>query len=162
MIKFKKEVTKANSITPVSSTSPLKMLITDTRVGRNTKSLVASVSERALRHPHAMSSIFDAINSISDELALLVESPAADQAAISGKEEKLMELMEMNQGLLQCIGVSHESIETVVRTTMKEKLVSKLTGAGGGGCVLTFVPSCILPLYNIVFSSVLFLTVWYH
>jgi mevalonate kinase len=143
MIKFKKEVTKANSITPVNSTTPLKMLITDTRVGRNTKSLVSSVSERVLRHPHAMSSVFDAINSISDELALLVESPAADQAAISEKEEKLMELMQMNQGLLQCIGVSHESIETVVRTTMKTKLVSKLTGAGGGGCVLTFVPTLL-------------------
>ncbi|XP_078153595.1 mevalonate kinase [Carex rostrata] len=143
MIKFKKEVTKENSIMPVNSTTPLKMLITDTRVGRNTKSLVASVSERVLRHPHAMTSIFDAINSISDELALLVESPAADQAAISEKEEKLMELMQMNQGLLQCIGVSHESIETVVRTTMKAKLVSKLTGAGGGGCVLTFVPALL-------------------
>lgn len=151
MIKFKKELTKTNSMTSLNSTTPLKMLITDTRVGRNTKSLVASVAERVLRHPQAMSSVFDAINSISDELALLVESPAADEAASSEKEKKLMELMQMNQGLLQCVGVSHESIETVVRTTMNAKLVSKLTGAGGGGCVLTFVPTCILPLYGLFF-----------
>lgn len=143
MIKFKKELTKTNTMIPLTSTTPLKMLITDTRVGRNTKSLVASVSERALRHSDAMSSVFDAINSISDELALLVESSAENDEAISKKEEKLMELMQMNQGLLQCIGVSHESIETVVTTTMKAKLISKLTGAGGGGCVLTFVPTLL-------------------
>jgi mevalonate kinase len=149
MIKFKKEATKMNSMTPLISATPLKMLITDTRVGRNTKSLVSSVSERALRHPHTMSFIFNAINSISDDLALLVESPAADEAGTLVKEEKLMELMQINQGLLQSIGVSHESIETVVRMTRKAKLVSKLTGAGGGGCVLTFVPTCILLLYGL-------------
>ncbi|KAJ4771129.1 Mevalonate kinase [Rhynchospora pubera] len=143
MIKFKKELKTTNPMMPLNSTTPLKMLITDTRVGRNTKSLVSSVSERVLRHPDTMTSVFNAINSISDELALLVESPAEYKVEVSEKEEKLKELMQMNQGLLQCIGVSHESIETVVRTTMKEKLVSKLTGAGGGGCVLTFVPTLL-------------------
>jgi mevalonate kinase len=42
------------------------------------------------------------------------------------------------------MGVSHGSIETVLQTTLKYNLVSKLTGAGGGGCVLTLIPSCIL------------------
>jgi mevalonate kinase len=160
MIKFKKE-TKTNSMTPLISAAPLKMLITDTRVGRNTKSLVSSVSERALRHPQTMSFIFNAINSISDDLALLVESPAADEAATSVKEEKLTELMQINQGLLESIGVSHESIETVVGTTRKVNLVSKLTGAGGGGCVLTFVPTCILLLYGPTFLCA-FLKVQYQ
>lgn len=49
----------------------------------------------------------------------------------------------MNQGLLQCMGVSHASIETVLRTTLKYKLSTKLTGAGGGGCVLTLLPTLL-------------------
>lgn len=139
MIKF-----KSGALTRLKTNMPLKMLITNTKVGRNTKALVASVSERTLRHPTAMASVFTAVDSISSEVAAIIQSPVPDDLAITEKEEKLEELMEMNQGLLQCMGVSHASIETVFRTTLKYKLSSKLTGAGGGGCVLTLLPTRIL------------------
>lgn len=139
MIKF-----RSGELTRIKTNMPVKMLITNTRVGRNTKTLVAAVSERTLKHPNAMSSVFNAIDSISNEVASIIQAPVSDDLAITEKEEKLGELMEMNQGLLQCMGVSHASIETVIRTTLKYKLSSKLTGAGGGGCVLTLLPTCIL------------------
>jgi len=142
MIKF-----RSGNLTRIKSSMPLKMLITNTKVGRNTKALVAGVSERTLRNPDAMSSVFNAVDSISKELANVIQTPASDDLSITAKEEKLEELMEMNQGLLQCMGVSHVSIETVLRTTLKYKLASKLTGAGGGGCVLTLLPTCILYSY---------------
>lgn len=56
---------------------------------------------------------------------------------------RLEELMVMNQGLLQCMGVSHPAIEEICQTTARSHLCSKLTGAGGGGCVLTFLPNGI-------------------
>lgn len=138
MIKF-----KSGALTRLKSNMTLRMLITNTKVGRNTKALVAGVSERTLRHPDAMSLVFNAVDSISKELAAIIQSPAPDELSITGKEEKVEELMEMNQGLLQCMGVSHASIETVLRTTLKYKLASKLTGAGGGGCVLTLLPTLL-------------------
>ncbi|KAJ6359808.1 hypothetical protein OIU77_003919 [Salix suchowensis] len=138
MIKF-----RSGNLTRIKSSMPLKMLITNTKVGRNTKALVAGVSERTLRHSEAMSFVFDAVDLISKELANVIQTPAPDDQSIIAKEEKLEELMEMNQGLLQCMGVSHASIETVLRTTLKYKLVSKLTGAGGGGCVLTLLPTLL-------------------
>ncbi|KAK6911528.1 GHMP kinase, C-terminal domain, partial [Dillenia turbinata] len=139
MIKF-----RLGELTHIKPTVPLKMLITNTKVGRNTKALVAGVAERTQKHPDAMASVFTAVDSISKELAELIQSSSADDLAITEKEEKLEELMKMNQGLLQCMGVSHASIETVLQTTLKYKLASKLTGAGGGGCVLTLLPTCIL------------------
>ncbi|XP_059658606.1 mevalonate kinase-like [Cornus florida] len=122
MIKF-----RPGDLTRIKSNMPLKMLITNTKVGRNTKALVTGVSERTLRHPKAITAVFTAIDSISNELATIIQSPVLHDIAITKKEEKLEELMEMNQGLLQCMGVSHSSIETVLRTTLKYKLVTKLT-----------------------------------
>nr|QOI79384.1 mevalonate kinase [Rheum palmatum] len=138
MIKF-----RSGDLTRLKSSMPLKMMITNTRVGRNTKALVAGVSERIMRHPDAMTSVFSAVDSISNELVMIIQSTATDEISLTEKEEKLEELIEMNQGLLQCMGVSHASIETVLQTTLKYKLSSKLTGAGGGGCVLTLLPTLL-------------------
>lgn len=138
MIKF-----RSGELTCIKTNMPLKMLITNTKVGRNTKALVAGVSERAMRHGSAMTSVFNAVDAISNEMAAIIQSPVSDDLAITEKEEKIGELMEMNQGLLQCMGVNHASIETVIRTTLKYKLSTKLTGAGGGGCVLTLLPTLL-------------------
>ncbi|KAJ8622671.1 hypothetical protein MRB53_031200 [Persea americana] len=134
---------RLGELTRITSNMPLRMLITNTKVGRNTKALVAGVSERASRHPDAMAAVFSAVDSISKELSSIIQSPASDELSITENEEKLEELMEMNQGLLQSMGVSHSSIEAVLRTTLKYKLASKLTGAGGGGCVLTLLPALL-------------------
>lgn len=139
MIKF-----KSGNLTPITPGLALRVLITNTKVGRNTKALVAGVSERTKRHPDAMNCVFSAVDSISNELSEIIKSPAPNDLDVTDFEEKIGELMEMNQGLLQCMGVSHASIETVLRTTLKYKLTSKLTGAGGGGCVITLLPTCIL------------------
>lgn len=134
---------RLGELTRIKSGMPLRMLITNTNVGRNTKALVAGVSERVCRHPDAMAAVFTAVDSISKELSSIIQSPASDELSITENEDKLEELMGMNQGLLQSMGVSHYSIEAVLQTTLKYKLASKLTGAGGGGCVLTLLPACI-------------------
>ncbi|KAF3538978.1 hypothetical protein F2Q69_00024887 [Brassica cretica] len=136
MIKF-----CSGEITRLQSNMPLRMLITNTKVGRNTKALVSGVSERTVRHPEAMNSVFNAVDSISKEVAAIIQTK--DEISVTEKEESVKELMEMNQGLLESMGVSHSSIDTVIQTTHKHKLTSKLTGAGGGGCVLTLLPTLV-------------------
>ena len=63
--------------TLIKSNMPLKMLITNTKVGRNTKALVAGVSERTIRHPDAMSLVFNAVDSISKQYIKAVSSTIA-------------------------------------------------------------------------------------
>jgi mevalonate kinase len=145
MVKF-----KSGHLTHIEHIFPIRMLITNTKVGRNTKALVAGVAERASRHPKAMSAVFDAVNAISEEMADIIQAPFSDDASISAQEGKLEELMEMNQGLLQCMGVCHPAIKAVLQTTSRFKLYSKLTGAGGGGCVLTLLPKCILLVFIVM------------
>lgn len=110
-----------------------------------------------------MSFLFNAVDSISKELSTIIQSPAPDDLSITEKEEKIEELMEMNQGLLQSMGVSHAAIETVLRTTLKYKLASKLTGAGGGGCVLTLLPTRIhfLMLFTYLTHQEFFSAYWF-
>lgn len=140
------------------------MLLTNTQVGRNTKALVAGVGERTLRHPAAMGAIFTAIEEIVEEIVTILQTPPERSLDKSKKDDilasseecgphlvtktdlevRLEELVQMNQGLLQGIGVSHLSIESIYQITAAYRLQSKLTGAGGGGCVLTLLPYSIL------------------
>jgi mevalonate kinase len=50
-------------------------------------------------------------------------------------------LIEINHSLLQCCGVGHEKLDQIVSITKRRKLCTKITGAGGGGCALTLIPS---------------------
>ncbi|XP_024527292.1 mevalonate kinase, partial [Selaginella moellendorffii] len=126
----------------LTNLASLQMLITNTKVPRDTKKLVSGVRQLKEKHPKVMSGIFDVIDSISEDfLGILQSQPATDQS----QQEKLEELVVLNQGLLGTIGVSHASIEKICKITAKYGLKSKLTGGGGGGCVITLLPRGLSP-----------------
>jgi mevalonate kinase len=54
----------------------------------------------------------------------------------------LQELVDMNQALLNVLGVSHPSLDRICRTVSKCGLHAKLTGAGGGGYAFILLPVC--------------------
>lgn len=135
VVKFKK-----GHLTRLRDNTPVKMLLTNTKVGRNTKALVAGVAERAQKYSKAMTAVFEATDAIAEEITDILQSFSRQETSRSEQGTKLEELVEMNQGLLQSMGVSHPSVEAICRTTSKYQMRSKLTGAGGGGCVLTVIP----------------------
>ena len=51
------------------------------------------------------------------------------------------ELVTINQCLLNALGAGHESIERVLAIASGCGFEGKLTGAGGGGCVIIHLPS---------------------
>lgn len=53
----------------------------------------------------------------------------------------LQDLIELNHSLLRCIGVSHPSLEKVCDIAKKFGFTAKLTGAGGGGLAIVYLPS---------------------
>lgn len=53
--------------------------------------------------------------------------------------QSIEELIDINHHLLNAIGVGHPSLDEVCKITAAQGLHSKLTGAGGGGCALSFI-----------------------
>ncbi|ETV95384.1 mevalonate kinase [Aphanomyces invadans] len=113
----------------------LRFLVTNTNVPRETKVLVANVRALHTADPAFVNARFQAIHEIVSSFqqqvgtdAATAFSPAAFQAMIA-----------RNQTLLADVGVSHPAIETVVKLAGPD-LPTKLTGAGGGGCTITYIP----------------------
>lgn len=135
----------------LSNIPALRILISNTGVEKNTKQLVAGVNNLLLQFPAVTQPIFTAINAISDSvLQLLRLEPASqsDEHQSPGTAPPQLELVgqlatlfRLNQHLLNALGVGHAAIDRIVQQTRdSHSLSSKLTGAGGGGCVITLLP----------------------
>ena len=105
--------------------------MTDTNHPRRTAILVAHVADLLVTLPGVTAHILTAIDGIAAEAKRLLESN-------ENITEQLGQLISINQGLLNSVGVGHEKLDTVARIA-KDIGWTKLTGAGGGGCALTLL-----------------------
>ncbi|XP_076778591.1 mevalonate kinase [Arvicanthis niloticus] len=115
----------------------LQILLTNTKVPRSTKALVAGVRSRLIKFPKIVAPLLTSIDAISLEcervLGEMAAAPVPEQYLI------LEELMDMNQHHLNALGVGHSSLDQLCQVTAAHGLHSKLTGAGGGGCGITLL-----------------------
>ncbi|MEM4525633.1 MAG: mevalonate kinase [Methanothermobacter sp.] len=99
----------------------------------NTAKMVKFVKERMERHPTI-------INHIMDTIAHTTKK--AKKALETNDKETLGELMNINQGLLDAIGVNNLSLSEMIYTSREAgALGSKITGAGGGGSIIAYSPN---------------------
>lgn len=123
----------------------MKCILVDTKVPKSTAEQVKKVAELKEKYPIIVEGILDTIEHITTEaLDYLIQLKDQEQSTIKleGKKNcyvELGELAELNHGLLRTLGVSHESIESVIQILSKFNIKGKLTGAGGGGYVLAFL-----------------------
>lgn len=129
---------KQGGLDPMKGFDSIRLLLTDTRVPRDTKSLVAGVAAKKAAEPSVVEPVLDRIQGISDEARSLLTGSSSTRADLIARLE---DLMRENHGHLRTLGVSHPSLEAVVQTTAEPfGLATKLTGAGGGGCAVTLIP----------------------
>ncbi len=99
-----------------------------TGVKRSTARVVANVRELRERHSPVVDEIIKTIGRLVEE---------AKEALESGDLKTLGELMNINHGLLEALGVSHISLaRRVYAARSAGALGAKLTGAGAGGCMI--------------------------
>ncbi|XP_006894962.1 PREDICTED: mevalonate kinase [Elephantulus edwardii] len=115
----------------------LKILLTNTKVPRSTKALVAGVRSRLLKFPEIVNPLLTSI----DAIALECERVLGEMEAEPTPEQYLVleELIDMNQHHLNALGVGHATLDRLCQVTRSHGLYSKLTGAGGGGCGITLL-----------------------
>jgi mevalonate kinase len=113
---------------PLEVKTEIPLVIGDTGVGRSTRFQVEKVHEIKEKYPQ----IVDPIMRAAREIVL-----RAIEVLKENDLEALGELMNINHALLYAIGVSDESLEWLVTAARKAgALGAKLTGAGGGGCMI--------------------------
>jgi mevalonate kinase len=107
----------------------LNMIVGYTGMPHDTRSEVEKVQNLRKRYPDLVNPIFQAIGAISQlAIPLIKEGNAAETG----------ELMNINHGLLASLGVSSRELEELVYAARGAggALGAKLTGAGGGGCMI--------------------------
>jgi mevalonate kinase len=98
----------------------------------NTGKLVAGVRKLHDNHPEIIKPILDTIEKIVNQ---------AREAIINGNQEKIGQLMNINQGLLDALGVNTNQLSNLVYQARSAGATgSKLTGAGGGGSIIAYCP----------------------
>ena len=107
------------------------IVIGDTREFSSTKELVGNVGILHERYPAIMNPIFDTIECLSELGVPLIEN--GDYRAVG-------ELMNINHGLLDAIGVGSAKLSRLVYAARDAGAWgAKITGAGGGGCIVALV-----------------------
>ncbi len=108
-----------------------RLVIADTGVKRSTGKAVRMVLERKTR----LGKIGELLYSLAEELVL-----EAARLIESGDVARVGELMDVNHGLLNALGVSIPRIEELVYAARCAGAYgAKLTGAGLGGCIVALV-----------------------
>ncbi|KAM4616358.1 mevalonate kinase [Polymixia lowei] len=128
----------SGKIIPLNRVPLLRILLTNTKVPRSTKVLVAGVKDKINKFPSVMNPVLDSVDAISCTCEKTL-SEMTSQPITGEHYNVLEELIDINQHHLNVMGVGHPALDTLCRVTRARGLHSKLTGAGGGGCGITLL-----------------------
>ncbi|XP_071369748.1 mevalonate kinase isoform X2 [Centroberyx affinis] len=128
----------SGKIIPLSRVPLLRILLTNTKVPRSTKVLVAGVKDKINKFPSIMNPVLDSVDAVSCTCEKILAEMTSQP--ITGEHYNVLEeLIDINQHHLNVMGVGHPALDTLCRVTLARGLHSKLTGAGGGGCGITLL-----------------------
>jgi mevalonate kinase len=108
----------------------LHLVIGDSLVSHSTAKMVELVGEQKKKHPEIVDPILNAIEGVSLSAIHHLNNP-----------KELGRYMDMNHALLEALGVGHPQLSKIVLAARAEGAYgAKITGAGGGGCMVALCP----------------------
>jgi len=112
---------------------PLRLVIGNSDESSSTRTMVESVARQRERDPERFAKNLDAIATLVKNARLALEA---------GDTRALGQLMDLNQALLSAWFLSTTALEDMCRAARDAGAAgAKLTGAGGGGCMIALVES---------------------
>lgn len=133
LIWFKKNLRGGpNTIERLNISKPVEIVIGNTGVVADTKKMVASVAKRKKKNPEKYDPLFNQAESLAFQ---------ARKALEDFDLRKVGRLMNENHGLLQGIEVSCKELDYLINLALEHgSFGAKLTGGGGGGCMVALTP----------------------
>lgn len=105
----------------------MRLVVADSGAEHSTARMVETVARFARDNPER----FDTMKDMADSLAGLALS-----SMDAGDIHTLGRLASQNQSLLEDIGVSNDTMRDMIHIADRHSYGSKITGAGGGGCIV--------------------------
>jgi mevalonate kinase len=123
---------KGEPLEPLRLRAPLSLVIGHSGEAASTKAMVDMVARQHERAPARLDKTFDAIAALVQNGRLALEA---------GDLRALGQLMDLDQSLLSSLMLSTARLEELCAAARETgALGAKLTGAGGGGCMIALVP----------------------
>jgi len=134
LIWFKRNLSGGpNTIERLTIRQPVEIVIGNTGIVADTKEMVAGVAERKKRNPEKYNALFEQ----AEKLAF-----TARKALEEFDLREVGKLMNENHRLLQEIEVSCRELDYLVNLAGEQGAFgAKLTGGGGGGCMVALTPT---------------------
>jgi len=134
LIWFKRDLSGGpNTIERLTIRQPVEIVIGNTGIVADTKEMVAGVAERKKRNPEKYNALFEQ----AEKLAF-----TARKALEEFDLREVGKLMNENHRLLQEIEVSCGELDYLVNLAGEQGAFgAKLTGGGGGGCMVALTPT---------------------
>jgi mevalonate kinase len=108
----------------------MHLVIGDSLVSHSTAKMVELVGDLKKKHPGIVDPILDAIQGVSMSAIHHLNNP-----------KELGRYMDMNHALLEALGVGHPQLSRIVLVARAQGAFgAKITGAGGGGCMIALCP----------------------
>ncbi|XP_063228130.1 mevalonate kinase isoform X2 [Bacillus rossius redtenbacheri] len=141
VLQFRKNVSRQGvtwkKLPPVKE---LSVLLVNTKVSRSTAALVEKVAQKKAKFPSVIEAVFQVIDQVALSASSVFESMSdANSSELEQHLHTLEELVDLNQGQLASLGVSHPRLDRVCAAAAARGMHAKLTGAGGGGNAFVLV-----------------------
>jgi mevalonate kinase len=128
---------KKNGIKRHKLDQDIPFIIGNSKKKRSTRKMVENVAALKERNPEEMNNILDSMGQIAE---------SGLDALMKSDIHRIGDLMNLNHGLLSAIGVSTMKLEILCHTSRNNgALGAKLTGAGGGGCMIALAEEPVIP-----------------
>lgn len=122
---------RGEALTPVRARKPLRLVVGDSGEPSATRGMVEEVARQHARNPARIEKLFEGIAALVTNAKMSIEQ---------GDLKDLGKLMDLNHALLNALMLSTARLEEMCAAARHAgALGAKLTGAGGGGCMIALV-----------------------